>query len=162
MPAPLPWEGAGQAHSSLGPLTSAPTRPRAPRGLDRVSSPAGSEHRDTAAEPERVTTGGDCRGQPGQPHALRPPTSPFPLCSQCPASPWMPPMTGCSAPRKAAVSPLWLFPPGVGSRLEQGTGANRARGGAHSPARGPRHFSASTTPVHTCRCLFTGRRWTHR
>lgn len=159
---PLPWEGAGQAHSSLGSAHLCPPQTSSSQRPQPCVQP-GCEHRDTAAEPECMTTGGDCWGQPGQPHALRPPTSPFPLCSHCPVSPWMPPTTGCSAPQgKAAVSTLWLFPPGVGSRLEQGTGADRASGGAHCPARGPRHFFASTTPVHMSRCLFTDRRWTHR
>lgn len=64
---------------------------------------------------------------------------PQPLCSSLLSLSSFPldaPHDGGLSTTHGAVSLLWLFPPGVGSKLEQGTRVNRARGGAHVPAGG--------------------------
>ena len=100
-----------------------------------MANPPGSERGDAATEPECRTSGRDCWGQPGPPHT----PNPLPLCSSLLSLSSFPsdvPHDGGLSTTHGAVSLLWLFPPGVGSKLEQGTRVNRARGGAHVPAGG--------------------------
>lgn len=74
----------------------------------------------------------------------------FPPCSS-PASPWMPPVTGCSVPLKAAMFLFWLVPPGTGSRLEEGAVAG------HGQETVPLHC-LRVRPGNMSSCPLTGRR----
>lgn len=91
--------GRGRSGSRLTGVHSPlpPARPQAPRSLDHVASLARSEGGDGATEQSTA----QLRETAGVSWADRTPLTPPPLCSHCPASPWMPPMTGCSAPHAA-------------------------------------------------------------